>query len=165
MRLFVVIIYLMALTLSANAIGVDKARLADPAQEARAYNIMTQLRCLVCQNESIAESDASLAQDLRAIVRQQVKAGKTDAEIIHFMTSRYGDWILLKPPLKPTTIVLWFGPLALLLIGGFMVLRYIRQNPETDMEDPLTADEKKRLKKILGGKMPKNKDHLGDYMS
>jgi len=152
MRVLIFAAFLFALTLEVNAIGVDKDRLADPQQEARAFNIMKQLRCLVCQNESIAVSDASLAEDLRAIVRQQVRAGKPDAEIIGFMTSRYGDWVLLKPPLRPGTVILWFGPLILLVIGGFMVFRFVRQRPETAIARPLDADEKERLKKILGEK-------------
>ncbi len=152
MRLLIFAAFLFAFTLDVNAIGVDKDRLADPQQEARAFKIMKQLRCLVCQNESIAVSDASLAEDLRAIVRQQVRAGKPDAEIIGFMTSRYGDWVLLKPPLRPATVILWFGPLILLVIGGFMVFRFVRQRPETAIARPLDADEKERLKKILGDK-------------
>jgi len=91
---------------------------------------------------------------------QQVKAGKSEAEIIGFMTSRYGDWVLLKPPLKPTTALLWFGPLILVLIGGVMVFRYVRQRPETAIAKPLSAAEEKRLKKILAGK-----DHLKDNKS
>lgn len=152
MRLLIFIACMMTLTFTAHAIGVDEDRLADPLLEARAYNIMKQLRCLVCQNESIAVSDAELAEDLRAIVRQKIKAGKSEREIINFMTSRYGDWVLLKPPLKPETVILWFGPLALVLIGGFMVFRFVRQRPETAIAEPLNADEEKRLKKILAEK-------------
>ncbi|WP_339863057.1 cytochrome c-type biogenesis protein [Paremcibacter congregatus] len=151
MRHILILLICCLASVSAQAIGVDKDRLNDPVQEARAQEIMKQLRCLVCQNQSIVESDASLAQDLRAIVREQVKAGKTEAEILDFMTARYGDWVLLKPPVRGSTIVLWFGPLILLLGGGFLVIRYVRQRPETAQPSPLNAEEAEKLKKILAG--------------
>ncbi|WP_417624461.1 cytochrome c-type biogenesis protein CcmH [Paremcibacter congregatus] len=151
MRHILILLICCLASVSAQAIGVDKDRLNDPVQEARAQEIMKQLRCLVCQNQSIVESDASLAQDLRAIVREQVKAGKTEAEILDFMTARYGDWVLLKPPVRGSTLVLWFGPLILLLGGGFLVIRYVRQRPETAQPSPLNAEEAEKLKKILAG--------------
>ncbi len=149
MRFLLIPIFLMALTLNSAAIGVDKKRLKDPVLEARAQQIMTQLRCLVCQNQSIVESDAGLAVDLRAIVREQVLAGQTDSQIIDFMTSRYGDWVLLKPPFKAATALLWLGPIFLLLIGGFFVFRYVRQKPVASTVEPLSPEEEKRLKHIL----------------
>lgn len=139
----------LAFSLSAAAIGVDKDRLSNPEQEARAQHIMKQLRCLVCQNQSIVESDAGLAVDLRGIVREQVKAGQSDRQILNFMTSRYGDWVLLKPPFNTATLLLWLGPLFLVLIGGYFVFRYVRQKPAKVFTEPLTADEEKRLQKIL----------------
>lgn len=139
----------LAFTLNAAAIGVDKERLPDPVAEARAQEIMKQLRCLVCQNQSIVESDASLAEDLRAIVREQIQAGKSDDEIRTFMTARYGDWVLLKPPVRGTTALLWFGPLILLLGGGVLVFRYIRKKPEGVQSTPLTPEEAQKLKEIL----------------
>ncbi|PHZ84513.1 cytochrome c-type biogenesis protein [Paremcibacter congregatus] len=151
MRHILILLICCLASVSAQAIGVDKDRLKDPVQEARAQEIMKQLRCLVCQNQSIVESDASLAQDLRAIVREQVKAGKTEAEILEFMTARYGDWVLLKPPVRGSTLVLWFGPLILLLGGGLLVIRYVRQRPETAQPSPLNAEEAEKLKKILAG--------------
>ncbi|MBL4802463.1 MAG: cytochrome c-type biogenesis protein CcmH [Emcibacter sp.] len=149
MRLLLIGLFMM-FSLNAAAIGVDEDRLSIPAQEARAQNIMKQLRCLVCQNQSIVESDAGLAVDLRAIVREQVLAGQSDEQILDFMTSRYGDWILLKPPFKTATLLLWLGPILLLLIGGFLVFRYIRQKPEKAMPPPLNPEEKERLKHIMG---------------
>lgn len=149
MRFLLLPIIYLALSLNATAIGVDKNQLSDPAQEARAQQIMKQLRCLVCQNQSIVESDAGLAVDLRAIVREQINAGQTDKQIITFMTSRYGDWVLLKPPFKAATAILWLGPLFLLLIGGFFVFRYVRQKPSISTPEPLSPDEEKRLKHIL----------------
>ncbi len=149
MKFLLIPVLFMTLVLNAAAIGVDKDRLQDPAQEDRAQHIMKQLRCLVCQNQSIVESDAELAQDLRAIVREQIIAGETDAEIFKFMTARYGDWVLLKPPFNSATAILWLGPIALLLIGGFLIFRTIRQKPEQDVTRPLTAAEEKHLKKIM----------------
>ena len=147
---FLLTLLFMAISLNAAAIGVDEKRLSDPTQETRAQNIMKQLRCLVCQNQSIVESDAELAVDLRAIVRELVFSGKSDSQILDFMTSRYGDWILLKPPFKTATLLLWFGPLLLLLIGGFFVFRYVRQKPQRNLPQPLSPEEEKRLKQIMG---------------
>ncbi len=139
----------LSLSLASHAIGVDKDRLADPVQEEKAQYIMKQLRCLVCQNQSIVESDAELAQDLRAIVREQVRAGKSHGEILEFMTARYGDWVLLMPPFKGTTALLWLGPFILLLVGSFLVMGYVRRRPEDVRSKPLTAAEEKRLKEIM----------------
>ncbi len=149
MKFLLIPVLFLSLSLSSYAIGVDKNRLADPAQEEKAQYIMKQLRCLVCQNQSIVESDAELAQDLRAIVREQVGAGKSHEEILEFMTARYGDWVLLKPPFKGTTAILWLGPFILLLAGAFVVMGYVRRRPEDTRLEPLTAAEEKRLKDIM----------------
>lgn len=120
--------------------------LKDPKQEARAEALGSQLRCLVCQNESIEESNAELAHDLRAVVRQRITAGDTDPQIIAWMTARYGTFILLKPPLTPATFLLWATP-ALALIGGFIAtlvgLRAKRPAPA-----PLTEAERLRLDEL-----------------
>ncbi len=149
MRYLLVPVIYFALCLNLFAIGVDKDRLKDPALEKKAHMIMTQLRCLVCQNQSIVESDADLAKDLRLIVREQVKSGKSKKEILTFMTDRYGDWVLLQPPFKLGNAALWLGPLFLLLIGGFFVFRFIRKPQDTVTVMPLSDDEKKRLKHIM----------------
>jgi cytochrome c-type biogenesis protein CcmH len=94
---------------------------ADPVLEARVQRIAAELRCLVCQNQTIADSNADLAQDLRRQVREMIARGQTDAQIIDFMTARYGDFVLYRPPLRASTALLWFGPAAL-LIGGVIVL-------------------------------------------
>lgn len=101
--------------------------LDDPVLEQRARDLSKRLRCLVCQNQSIDESDAELARDLRKIVRERLVAGDTDAEVIAYMVDRYGDWVLMKPPVKPKTYILWFGPAAILLIGGTGVALYLRR--------------------------------------
>ena len=100
--------------------------LPDPALEARARTLGKELRCLVCQNQSIDDSDADLAHDLRHLVRDRLVAGDSDAQVLAFITQRYGDFVLLKPPVKPATWLLWFGPLAVLLVGGGLLFAYFR---------------------------------------
>jgi len=149
MRLFFISLIYSAFCLNLYAIGVDNDQLKNPAQEAQAQAIMMQLRCLVCQNQSIVESDADLAHDLRVIVREKVKSGQTEKQILAFMTNRYGDWILLKPPFKAATALLWLGPLILLLIGGILVFRFVRKKPAGDAPSPLSAEEEQRILQIL----------------
>jgi cytochrome c-type biogenesis protein CcmH len=101
--------------------------LPDPDQEAKARTIMEDLRCLVCQGQSIANSDADLAHDLRVIVREQVAAGKSPDEVKHYMQVRYGDWVLLKPPVKGSTYLLWLGPLIIFIAGGVVLFLSARR--------------------------------------
>src|SRR5215470_8593308 len=111
----------------------------DPVVEKRLMNLSKELRCLVCQNETLADSQAGLAEDLRREIREQIKAGKSDKEIISFLTQRYGQFILYRPQVTPTTYLLWFGPFVL-LIGGLLVLfRYIRSYRYTGDEEPLSS--------------------------
>jgi cytochrome c-type biogenesis protein CcmH len=124
--------------------------LADPVLEQRARALAKQLRCLVCQNQSIDDSDADLARDLRQIVRERLVAGDGDQEIIAFLTARYGDFVLLKPPVKPATWGLWFGPLAVLLIAAGGVAIYLRRRGPCDaVNAPLSAEERARLEALL----------------
>ena len=133
----------------ASADIVDPDRLADPAQEARAQSIMRELRCLVCQNESIAESNADLAADLRHIVRQRVEAGDSDQQIKDFMVARFGDWILLKPPFKPITYALWVAPFAFVAFGGLGILLYFRKRGRDQEPAPLNEAEQAELDALL----------------
>lgn len=142
------IIWLM-MSFSVLAIGVDEARLENPKQEARAQELMKQLRCLVCQNQSIVDSDASLAKDLRIIVRERIMAGDNDEQILSYMTSRYGDWVLLKPPFDGATIILWLSPLLLLLVGFFIIFNTQKKRKSYVSFEPLSDDEKQRLNKLL----------------
>jgi cytochrome c-type biogenesis protein CcmH len=126
---------------SADAVPVA----ADPALEARVMAVSSELRCLVCQNQTIADSQADLALDLRRQVRDMLKQGKSEREVIDFMTARYGDFVLFRPPVKASTALLWFGP-ALLLVGGlavlFVVLRRRARMPATRFEpDPVEESE------------------------
>src|SRR6266508_6795206 len=110
----------------------------DPQLEQRVMKLSQELRCLVCQNETLADSRADLAENLRREIRQQMKAGKSDKEIIAFLTDRYGDFVLYRPPVKPTTYLLWFGPFALLVIGLWILYRYVKKRRALITEPPLT---------------------------
>ena len=130
------------------AAGADPAdRLPDPAQEARARALFADVRCLVCQNESIDDSDAELAADLRRIVRPQVAAGRSDTEIKRFLTDRYGEFVLLKPGFSLRNLALWAGPFAVVLLGGGLLA--VRLRNRTD-EAELSQEERARLRRISG---------------
>jgi cytochrome c-type biogenesis protein CcmH len=122
---------------------------ADPALEARMTRITSELRCLVCQNQTIADSNAGLAVDLRRETRELLRQGKSDAEIVAYMTARYGDFVLYRPPLKATTALLWFGPAAMLALGATGLLLVLRRRtkmaadafePDLDEDDGAAAD-------------------------
>tara|TARA_B100000315_G_scaffold227398_1_gene235142 strand:+ start:626 stop:1123 length:498 start_codon:yes stop_codon:yes gene_type:complete len=130
--------------------------LANPVLEARARKISQGLRCLVCQNQTIDDSDAGLAKDLRILVRERLLAGDGDEEVMAFVTDRYGDFVLLKPPMKTGTVLLWFGPLLIFLLGAAGLVRFYANHPREDdaesnggREKPLTGDEKNRLTALL----------------
>ncbi|HEY8002677.1 MAG TPA: cytochrome c-type biogenesis protein [Phenylobacterium sp.] len=120
-------------------------RLPNPAQEARARAIFVEVRCLVCQNESIDDSEAELAHDLRRIVREQVKAGKSDAEIKQFLTDRYGEFVLLTPRFSLANLALWGGPFAVVIFGAALLLGRLR-NRSADEE--LSPDEAERVRRL-----------------
>ena len=113
---------------------------ADPALEARMVRITSELRCLVCQNQTIADSNAALAVDLRREARALIKQGKSDAEVVDYMTARYGDFVLYRPPLRATTLLLWFGP-ALMLAGGAAVLIVVLRRRSRMAADAFDADD------------------------
>ena len=124
----------------------------DPELEKRVMALAEDLRCLVCQNESLAGSHAPLAEDLRQQIREQMRAGKTDQEIIAFMTERYGDFVLFRPPVKATTYLLWFGPFALLGVGVVVQYLYLkrRRKQQQAREEPLSEAERQRVEALLG---------------
>ncbi|HTT11785.1 MAG TPA: cytochrome c-type biogenesis protein [Burkholderiaceae bacterium] len=124
--------------------------LTDPVTAKREVELAAQLRCLVCQNQSIAESHADLAADLRNQVREQIAAGKTDAEIIDYMTARYGDFVRYKPPFKATTLLLWLGP-ALLLMAGLLVATRIVRARRTSAVPALSPQDHARVEQLLAG--------------
>lgn len=121
----------------------------DPAVEARLAKLSQELRCLVCQNETLADSRAGLAEDLRREIRVQIKAGKSDKEIIAFLTERYGQFILYRPQVTPVTYLLWFGPFVLLLAGLVILFRYIKQRRDSIAEQPLSAAERREAEELL----------------
>ena len=123
-------------------------QLADPKLEARARAISTQLRCVVCQNQTIDDSDADLAHDLRVLLRQRLKAGDSDAQAIAFIANRYGDYVLLKPPFDAQTLLLWLGPLLALLAGGAGVGFYLKRRCDSPVPT-FSPEEQARLGRLL----------------
>ena len=125
--------------------------LSDPALEARAREISKELRCLVCQNQSIDDSSADLARDLRLIVRQRLTAGDSDDQVLQYVTDRYGDFVLLRPPVKPATLVLWLAPPLLLIAGAspFPALIYGDDSDQAEEVRPLSPEERQRLDALL----------------
>lgn len=121
----------------------------DPVAAKREHDLSMKLRCLVCQNQTIAESNAELAVDLRRQVREQMAAGKSDSEIIDFMTARYGDFVLYSPPLKGTTWLLWFGPFLLMVVGAIVAWRVVRARRAGPAPAPLTDEERARAAAML----------------
>jgi cytochrome c-type biogenesis protein CcmH len=152
---------LVALTLfvAAPAFAVQPDEiLADPALEARARTLSRELRCMVCQNQSIDDSDAPLARDLRLLVRERLKAGDSDRQVLDFLTARYGEFVLLRPRFGFDTALLWLAPAGVLLIGAyglFILIRRRRGPNDADLEEPkLTAAERTRLAELLGDRTP-----------
>ncbi len=145
-KLLVVLAFLVAVQ-PAFSLTPDE-QLKDPALEARARAISAQLRCLVCQNQSIDDSEAPLAKDLRTLVREQLSAGKSDSQVMDYIVARYGQFVLLKPRFEPETLILWGTPFAVLLIAGAaMILR--RKRGQVAPETPLSEDEKRALERAL----------------
>jgi cytochrome c-type biogenesis protein CcmH len=141
---------LLALT-PARAFQPDEV-LSDPKLEARARTLSSELRCLVCQNQSIDDSDAPLARDLRVLIRERLVAGDSDREAMDFVVARYGEFVLLRPRFAPHTLILWLGPAAILLLGGIgtaMFVRSRRRPLAADETPPLSDAERRRLEELL----------------
>ena len=135
------------LLLAADAVPTEK----DPVASARAVALADKLRCLVCQNQTILESNADLAQDLRRQIREQIAAGKSDKDIVNYMVARYGDFVLYQPPVKPTTLLLWAGPALLVAIGFLVLARTVRVRRARPEEPALTTEERERVARLLAG--------------
>jgi cytochrome c-type biogenesis protein CcmH len=168
-RFLLPIIAVMMAALPVAAVQPDEM-LADPVMELRAREISKELRCVVCQNESIDESNAELARDLRLVVRERLVAGDADDQVIQYVVDRYGDYVLLRPPFKGSTYILWFGPVLFALLAAFGGWRFYRARNAAagtagaadpvaaePPPPPLSAEEKRRLDKIL-----KDSDGAGD---
>lgn len=140
-----------------GALAVDpEERLADPALEARAERLSRELRCVVCQNQTIDDSDAPLAADLRRALRERLAAGDTDAEAVDWLVQRYGDYVLMKPPFRPLTLALWFGPGVVVLLGALGVGLYWRERSRRPQapEQGLSPEERRRLNRLLQDEEP-----------
>ncbi len=125
-------------------------QLRDPALEARARKIGSELRCVVCQNQTIDDSDAPLAGDLRVLLRRRLAAGDTDAQAVAFVVDRYGRFVLLKPPVERDTLLLWWGPAVVLGIGAAATFAYARSRSRAPEPAPLSDEERRRLALIVG---------------
>ncbi|MCG8039193.1 MAG: cytochrome c-type biogenesis protein CcmH [Candidatus Thiodiazotropha taylori] len=148
MRLFLLsFIYLLGLT-ALQAATLAEYNFEDPAQDEDFREIIEEMRCLVCQNESLAGSNAELAIDLRNEIYDMMKGGQSKGEIIDFMVARYGDFVLYSPPVKPSTYPIWFGPLIVFLIGGVVLFRIIKRKNQS-RETELSEAEQERLEKLL----------------
>lgn len=144
--IFLFLIFIIpSLAWSKEAIPVAE----DPEVEKRMLALTMDLRCLVCQNESIADSRAEFSNDIRREIREQIKANKNDQEIIQFLVDRYGDFVLYNPPMKPTTILLWFGPVALFIIGFGSLIIYLRRRRRHIDDVPLSEAQLKKAKALL----------------
>lgn len=144
---------LCLLSLSLSSLAKEAVPMAaDPVVEARLMQVSKELRCLVCQNETLADSHADLAKDLRREVREKIQEGMTDGQIKTYLTQRYGEFVLYRPPVSVKTWLLWFGPFVMLLGAALGVGFFIRQRRRTQVETPLTAAETARIKSLLPGK-------------
>jgi cytochrome c-type biogenesis protein CcmH len=141
---------LIALFMSVSVLAKEATPVArDPVTEARLIDLSKDMRCLVCQNESLAASDADLAKDLRDQIRQLINQGKTDKEITDYMVQRYGNFIRYKPPVDATTYALWFGPFLLLLVGIGVLISVVRKRNSQSEEAPLSAQQQQHATELL----------------
>lgn len=144
---------LLLLTLPTHLYAVDSnpTELDNPDQEKRYQELIEELRCVVCQNQSVGDSNAELAQDVRELVRNKIRDGQTDEQITDFMVERYGDFVLYNPPLNSKTYVLWLAPFVLVLIAFIVLMYFIRRHAQTTATAPtITDDERNKIKQALG---------------
>lgn len=152
---------ILALCLASTSVFASSAKeaalAADPVAEKRLQAMSKELRCLVCQNETIADSNAELAVDLRREIRSLIADGRSDNEILEFMVTRYGDFVLYRPPLKGVTLLLWGGPVVLLLLAVFLLVSYLRRRARrlADTDQPLTPEDARRAEALLKEIEPK----------
>lgn len=140
------IIVCFCISVAAAAVAVDEKPLADPEQEALARSLMKEIRCLVCQNQSIEDSNADLAKDLRKIVRERVSFGDSSENVRAYLVDRYGDWVLLEPPLNKSTLFLWGSPFLFLLL---VILGIVAARKRTVPPVPLSSEEQQKLEQLL----------------
>lgn len=147
-RKFLLVLLILLAPLPALAVNPDEI-LADPVLEERARNLSANLRCMVCQNQSIDDSNAELARDLRVLVRERLQQGDTDEEVIDYVVSRYGEFVLLKPRFSLRTMLLWTAPALLLAIGGIVLVLMARGRLRARAPAPLSAEEQARINELL----------------
>ncbi|MFO1327754.1 MAG: cytochrome c-type biogenesis protein [Rubrivivax sp.] len=153
------VLLLLALLLTVFGARAGEAQnvAADPVLEARVNALAAELRCLVCQNQTIADSHADLAVDLKNQVREQLRSGRSEQQVIDYMTQRYGDFVLYRPPFKATTVLLWAGPALLLVVGVGVFWRSLRRTQEESTAEPdISAAEAQRAAQILQGEAPRS---------
>ncbi|MBY3121926.1 cytochrome c-type biogenesis protein CcmH [Rhizobium leguminosarum] len=148
MRRLLLAVALLLMAAPAFAVNPDEV-LADPALEARARALSAELRCMVCQNQSIDDSNADLAKDLRLLVRERIADGDSDEAVLNYIVSRYGEFVLLKPRVSVKTVLLWGAPVLLVLAGGLSLLVFARKRAGKPTGSKLTADEQARLSELL----------------
>ncbi|MDR6815246.1 cytochrome c-type biogenesis protein CcmH [Neorhizobium sp. 2083] len=141
-------LFIFLAPLPAFAVNPDEV-LSNPVLEQRARNLSAQLRCMVCQNQSIDDSNAELARDLRVLVRERLTNGDTDDQVVDYVVSRYGEFVLLKPRLSAKTVILWATPVLLLLVGAIAILVFVRTRPSQRAVAALTAEEQARIEELL----------------
>ena len=150
--LFMLILSII-ISLPLNVVAVEPSEiLQNPQLETRARSLSQNIRCLVCQNQSIDDSNASLAKDLRKIVREQLVSGASDDEIYNFLIERYGDFVLLRPPVKATTYILWYGPLFIFFAGLSLSVLFLIRRKRVLPEEPLSPEEQEELSSLISGK-------------
>jgi cytochrome c-type biogenesis protein CcmH len=138
------------------AVTLESFTFPTKAEEQHFKDVIGQLRCLVCQNETLADSDADLAHDLRAEVYEMMKSGKSDQEVIDFLVKRYGDFVLYNPPVKPSTYLIWYGPFVLLAIAALLLMRAVGRQRQVQ-EPAISEEDRKRLERLLGDDAGKGK--------
>ncbi len=142
-------LFLLCWPLAAQAVQPDEM-LSDPQLEARARALSRELRCMVCQNQSIDDSEAPLARDLRILVRERLRAGDSDSQVLNFLVARYGEFVLLRPRFEWQTALLWLAPVAVLLAGGFSLLLLVRRGRPPTVPEALSPAETERLAQLTG---------------
>jgi cytochrome c-type biogenesis protein CcmH len=161
-KIFFACVFFAALMIggaAAYAVQPDEI-MADPAKEARARDLSRELRCMVCQNQSIDDSEAPLARDLRLLVRERIAAGDSNSQVIDFLVARYGEFVLLKPRFNPHTLVLWLSPPLALAGGGLALWIYSRRRSRVPVDDALfklTAEEEARLERLIAAETSQDK--------
>ena len=155
MRILLLAVFVSVSLLSINVKAIENA---NPQTEQRIRQLSEKLRCLVCQNQSLADSNAELAQDLRQQLREQVAAGRSDDQILDYLVQRYGDFVLYEPPFKATTVLLWIGPFVLLAAAALVLVATLRRRRRVPEEPALGPEDRRLVERVLGPAVPPERD-------